>query len=111
MSYIKPGGNSRFVLNRAGLAQLAKSTQSTAMAISIGKALLPRIESYGGRFTQGYDVQAQQVEGTAGARVGTDYPFAHWDEWGNIYRPARAPLRRALAAAGLLSRTRMSGKP
>ena len=33
--------------------------------------------------------------------VGYDSSFGHWIEWGTIYSPAYAPLRRALAGMGL----------
>ena len=36
--------------------------------------------------------------------VGYDSSFGHWIEWGTIYSPAYAPLRRALAELGLSMR-------
>jgi hypothetical protein len=101
---------SRFVLNPAGLKELANRNQTGVAMQAIGATIAAKAEAGGGRFTKGYDVAPKTVELTAGVRVGTDYPFAHWDEWGSLYRTPRAPLRRALSSLGLLTKTRLKGK-
>lgn len=101
----------RFIPNRAGMQQMRRAAESQAAMVEIANKILPRVEATGGRFTKEYKVERAEIDGTAGARLLTRYPFAHWDEWGTIYRPARAPLRRALASFGLLSRLKETPKP
>lgn len=100
----------RFVKNPAGFQKLENRTETSEAMVKIAERILPEVVANGGRFTNGYKVQKRKVEGTAGARLGTDDPFAHWDEWGNIHRRPRAPLRRALASFGLLGQTKLKGK-
>jgi hypothetical protein len=101
---------SRFVLNPAGLTELANRNQTGVAMEAIGQTIAGAAMANGGRFTRDYVVERQTVELTRGVRVGTASPFAHWDEWGNIYRTPRAPLRRALSSLGLLRQARLKGK-
>lgn len=101
---------SRFVLNPAGLRELANRNQTGVAMQAIGATIAQAAMQNGGRFTKGYQVQAQTVELTRGVRVGTAHPMAHWDEWGSVYRAPRAPLRRALGGLGLLRKTKIKGK-
>lgn len=103
-------GNGRFKLNRSGLKQLSERAQTSKAMENIGDKVVAQIDD-SGRFTKGYRSEARTVNGTAGARVGTDYPFAHWDEWGTRRRAPRAPLRRALQSTGLIRKTKTKGKP
>jgi hypothetical protein len=102
---------SRFKLNRAGITELSRRREAGAVLEKhVAEGILKRIDQ-SHTFTKGYATKQVMVEGTAGARVGTDYPFAHWDEWGSAKRQPRAPLRRALSSLGLLSKTKESSKP
>jgi len=101
---------SKFVLNPAGLRELANRNQTAVAMQAIGAIVADRAMANGGRFTKGYQVQTQTVELTKGVRVGTAHPMAHWDEWGSLYRTPRAPLRRALGSLGLLGKTKIKGK-
>lgn len=106
-----PMPRNKFVLNRAGLSTLANGSQSGQAMERIAREIAQRAEANGGRFTQGYTSMRVPVERTAGARAGTDYPFAHWDEWGSAHRTPRAPLRRALSSMNLLNNTKRKPKP
>lgn len=77
----------------------------------VAEKIAHEAQARGGRFTTGYGSQTRMIDGTSGARAGTDAPMAHWDEWGNMFRVPRAPLRSALAALGLLAQTKESPKP
>lgn len=104
------GTTMRFVLNPQGLAELANRNQTGVAMQAIGSVIADRAMANGGRFTRGYEVQSESIEMSKGVRVGTAFSMAHFDEWGTIYRPPRAPLRRALGSLGLLSKTKMKGK-
>lgn len=101
----------RYQPNPAGMRELQTRPKTGEAMEKIAGQILARVVQNGGRFTKGYKVERVTVDGSAGARVGTDFPMAHWDEWGNRFRAPRAPMRRALSSLGLLGKTQEKGKP
>lgn len=97
----------RYVPNPRFAQEMERDARFRQRMLDIAEEIVDRTQANGGRFTKGY--KAVRTEG--GARAGTDYSLAHWDEWGNRYRAPRAPLRRALASLGLLGKTKEAGKP
>lgn len=102
---VKARAKVRFVPSSYGFLVLERRTQTTVAMEAIAEKIAKRAQSNGGRFTKKYKGVAL---GLGKARAGTAHPFAHWDEWGTIYRTPRAPLRRALSQLGLWDQTKES---
>lgn len=72
-----------------GIRAELRRRANRAIAIAAGDTISPK-------FAPGFYVEDNGDTVTAG----TTNPFFHLDEWGSIHNPPRAPLRRAVRAAG-----------
>ncbi len=91
----------RVVWNRAAIAKLARSPRASAAMLDVAREIARRAAANAGPYAKGGGgYRAASLE-AGRARAGTDYSFAHWDEWGNIYVQPRGSLRRAVSSAGL----------
>ncbi len=88
----------RFRKNPSGWNAMVKGPKTERAMVRIAEEIVKKTEANGGRFTKNFEAKGN---GDGTATAGTDWPFAHWDEWGTIYRQPRAPMRRAIAQLGL----------
>jgi hypothetical protein len=96
----------KFVISRAGVQALSGDKLTEVAFGQIAKKIASTAQGYGGRFSsRPWQTETKKEAGAVVARAGTSQPAAHWDEWGNVFRAPRAPLRRALQSAGLWSKT------
>jgi hypothetical protein len=95
----------KFIPNRAGIRELSTSMLTKKALNDLAQHLAERAQANGSVFTRDYTHKSGIGEdGAAIAYAYTDYPFAHWDEWGTIRRTPVAPMRRAIHSAGLWSK-------
>lgn len=93
----------RVRLNAAGVAAFMAGREVEKALSDRGRNVARRANANAGPYAKGGGgYRVASVRGKT--RVGTDYSFAHWDEWGNIHYPPRGSLRRAVASVGLRSR-------
>lgn len=92
--------SSRFKLNRAGLNELANRTETGRAMEQVAEVIVDKARSNsrmrGAYYRRWAVLDRAQVDGTAGARAGTKFPFAHLEEWGSINNSPYAPMRRAV---------------
>jgi hypothetical protein len=101
----------RFKLSQAGLDALAGGSKTEVALTAIGEAIAEQALRYGGRFSRKrWFTETRREASQVVVRAGTDQPAAHWDEWGNVNRAPRAPLRRALQSLRLWQKTKESSQ-
>lgn len=90
----------RWIPNRAGLKRHMEGPEIQSALERRGRKILDHYKPKMSGASGGRWVFVEGSSSGPSVRAGTDFPFAHIDEWGSVNNPPYGSMRRAVGRAG-----------